>query len=178
MKRLRIALWVIVVLAAGLFGLFYHQLSQPKNDFVQSAMVGQPLPAFDLPAASTERPGLSDKDMGDGKARLLNIFGSWCIPCAAEAPQLDLLERSGAQIAAVAIRDRPEDVDRFLAQYGNPFTRIGGDKISEVQMAIGSAGVPETFVIAGDGTITYQHIGDIRADDVPVLLEELRKAEK
>ncbi|MWV29339.1 redoxin family protein [Aurantiacibacter rhizosphaerae] len=176
MKRLRYTLWIVVGFAAALFGLFAYQLSQPKDDFVESAMVGQPMPAFDLPPAVESRPGLSRADLADGEPKLLNVFASWCIPCAAEAPQLDALERAGANIVAVAIRDRTEDVDRFLAAYGNPFTRIGKDDISEVQLAIGSSGVPETFVIDGNGVITYQHIGDIRADDVPMLLEELRKA--
>jgi cytochrome c biogenesis protein CcmG/thiol:disulfide interchange protein DsbE len=176
MKRLRYSLWIIVGLAAALFGLFAYQLTQPKDEFVESAMVGQPMPEFDLPPAVQSRPGLSRADLADGTPRLLNVFASWCIPCAAEAPQLEALERSGANIVAVAIRDRPEDVERFLAIYGNPFTRIGRDDISEVQLAIGSSGVPETFVIDGNGTITYQHIGDIREDDVAVLLDELRKA--
>ena len=176
MKRLRYTLWIIVLLAAGLFGLFAYQLSQPKDDFVQSAMVGQQMPEFDLPPVVESRPGLSSADLADGQPRLLNVFASWCIPCAAEAPQLEALERAGANIVAVAIRDRPEDVERFLSLYGNPFTRIGKDDISEVQLAIGSSGVPETFVIDGTGRITYQHIGDIREDDVAMLLDELRKA--
>ncbi len=176
MKRLRYSLWIIVGIAGLLFGLFAYQLSQPKDDFVQSAMVGQAIPEFDLPAVVESRPGLSSADLADGEPRLLNVFASWCIPCAAEAPQLDALERAGANIVAVAIRDRPEDVERFLEVYGNPFTRIGRDDISEVQLAIGSSGVPETFVIDGNGVITHQHIGDIREDDVPRLLEELRKA--
>ena len=177
MKRLRYSLWVIVGIAAALFGLFAYQLTQPKDEFVQSAMVGEPMSDFDLPPAVPARPGLSRADLADGEAKLLNVFASWCIPCAAEAPQLEALERSGANIVAVAIRDRPEDVERFLSVYGNPFTRIGRDDISEVQLAIGSSGVPETFVIDGNGVITYQHIGDIREDDVPMLLEELRKAQ-
>lgn len=176
MKRLRYTLWIIVLLAAGLFGLFAYQLSQPKDDFVQSAMVGQQMPEFDLPPVVESRPGLSSADLADGQPRLLNVFASWCVPCAAEAPQLEALERAGANIVAVAIRDRPEDVERFLSLYGNPFTRIGKDDISEVQLAIGSSGVPETFVIDGNGRITYQHIGDIREDDVALLLDELRKA--
>lgn len=176
MRRLRYSLWIIVGIAAALFGLFAYQLTQPKDEFVASAMVGEPMPDFDLPAAVESRPGLSRADLSDGQPKLLNVFASWCVPCAAEAPQLEALERSGANIVAVAIRDRPEDVERFLANYGNPFTRIGRDDISEVQMAIGSSGVPETFVIDGNGVITYQHIGDIRESDVPVLLDELRKA--
>jgi cytochrome c biogenesis protein CcmG/thiol:disulfide interchange protein DsbE len=176
MKRLRWFLWGTVAVAAALFGLFGYQLTQPKQEFVQSAMVGKPMPAFDLPPASASRPGLAAADLADGTPKLLNVWGSWCVPCAAEAPQLDLLERSGANIVGIAIRDRPENVDRFLEVYGNPFTRIGRDDISEVQLSLGSSGVPETFVIDGTGRITYQHIGDIRPEQVATILEELRKA--
>jgi len=45
-----------------------------------------------------------------------------------------------------------------------------------VQLSLGSSGVPETFVVDGNGVITYQHIGDIRADDVAMILEKLREA--
>jgi cytochrome c biogenesis protein CcmG/thiol:disulfide interchange protein DsbE len=45
-----------------------------------------------------------------------------------------------------------------------------------VQLKLGSSGVPETYIIGGDGTILYQHIGDIRAEHVPMLLEKLQEA--
>jgi cytochrome c biogenesis protein CcmG/thiol:disulfide interchange protein DsbE len=176
MTRLRLFLWAIVVAVVALFGLFAWQLTQPKDEFVESAMIGKPMPAFSLPAIVPDRPGLSSTDLAEGRPHLLNIFASWCIPCAAEAPQLAALEKAGAPIVAVAIRDRPEDVSAFLARYGNPFTRIGGDDISSIQLEIGSSGVPETFVIDGKGVIRYQHIGDIRDEHVPILLAELRKA--
>jgi cytochrome c biogenesis protein CcmG/thiol:disulfide interchange protein DsbE len=174
---MRVFLWVLVVLVVGVLGLFAYQLRQPKDEFVESAMIGKPIPAFDLPAAVSDRPGLSSHDLADGRPKLLNVFASWCVPCAAEAPQLARLEASGANIVAVAIRDRPEDVAAFLGAYGNPFSRIGKDDISAVQLSIGSSGVPETFVIDGGGVIRYQHIGDIRDSDVAVLLEKLREAQ-
>ena len=176
MIRMRVFLWVLVVLVVGVLGLFAYQLRQPKDEFVESAMIGKPIPAFDLPAAVSDRPGLSSHDLADGRPKLLNVFASWCVPCAAEAPQLARLEASGANIVAVAIRDRPEDVAAFLGAYGNPFSRIGKDDISAVQLSIGSSGVPETFVIDGQGVIRYQHIGDIRDSDVSVLLDKLREA--
>ena len=176
MIRMRVFLWVLVALCAGLFGLFAYQLSQPKDEFVHSAMIGQEIPAFDLPAAVPDRPGLSSANLADGQPKLLNVFASWCVPCAAEAPNLARLEAGGANIVAVAIRDRPEDVAAFLAQYGNPFSRIGKDDISAVQLSLGSSGVPETFVVDGRGVIRYQHIGDIRDEDVAMLLEKLREA--
>lgn len=169
-------MWLPLMLFAGFLGVAAYQLTQPKDDFIASGMIGQKLPYFELPASIEERPGVSATDFADGKPRLLNIWASWCLPCIAEAPQLEALKEQGADIVGIAIRDDPADVTEFLARHGNPYTRIGRDDLSEVQLALGSSGVPETFVIDGEGTITYQHIGDIRADDVPMLLEKLREA--
>jgi cytochrome c biogenesis protein CcmG, thiol:disulfide interchange protein DsbE len=169
-------LWVPLFAFALFVGLAAYQLTQPKDEFVQSRMVGEELPYFDLPPAMDGVEGVSNASFADGQPRLLNIWASWCLPCIAEAPHLESLKKQGAEIVGVAIRDRPEDVARFLAQHGNPYSRIGRDDLSEVQLAIGSSGVPETFVIDGSGVIRHQHIGDIRADDVPRLLAELEKA--
>ena len=168
--------WILPALVAGLLGLFAYMLSQPKDEFVESAMIGEAIPPFDLPPIVADRPGLSSRDLSDGQPKLLNVFASWCVPCIAEAPNLAKLEASGANIVGIAIRDRPEDTAAFLAANGNPFSRIGRDDISEVQLSIGSSGVPETFVIDGQGVIRYQHIDDIRDGDVSVLLAELREA--
>jgi cytochrome c biogenesis protein CcmG/thiol:disulfide interchange protein DsbE len=168
--------WLLLGLVAGTLGLFAYMLTQPKDEFVESAMIGRPIPPFDLPPIVADRPGLSSRDLADGRAKLLNVFASWCVPCIAEAPNLARLEASGATIVGIAIRDRPEDAAAFLAQHGNPFSRIGRDDISAVQLSLGSSGVPETFVIDGQGVIRYQHIGDIRDSDVSVLLAELREA--
>ena len=73
--------------------------------------------------------------------------------------------------------NKPEDIARFLSQYGNPYRTIGSDVDSAVQLAMGSSGVPETFVIDGKGMIRHQHIGDIRPEDIPGILDQLRKAQ-
>lgn len=174
---IRWTLWVPLALFMLFIGFAAYQLTQPKDEFIASTMIGEPLPQFDLQPASVDRPGLTTQDLRDGKPRLLNVWASWCVPCVAEAPHLEALRRQGADIVGVAIRDRPEDVARFLANYGNPYSRIGSDDLSELQLAIGSSGVPETFVIDGQGIIRYQHLGDVRADDVPVLMRELAAAQ-
>jgi cytochrome c biogenesis protein CcmG/thiol:disulfide interchange protein DsbE len=174
MKRLRI--WLPLALFLGALALFAGRLLQPDNHLIVSKLVGKPLPAFTLPPAASDRPGLTNAQMATGKPRLLNIFASWCVPCAAEAPQLMALRKAGVEIDAIAIRDARPDVDAFLARWGNPYARIGLDARSGVQIALGSSGVPETFVIDGRGRIVHQHIGDIRADDVPKLLALLEQA--
>ncbi len=164
-----------IPLALFLFfaGLAAYMLANGRFETVPSGMVDKPLPEFSLPPAVDGLPGASQANFIGGEPKLLNIWASWCLPCIAEAPQLERLKEEGVEIIGIAIRDRPEDVADFLSRYGNPYTRIGADDISELQIEIGAAGVPETFVIDGEGKIRYQHIGDIRADDVPEILEIL-----
>ncbi|QUT07412.1 DsbE family thiol:disulfide interchange protein [Sphingobium phenoxybenzoativorans] len=173
----RALIWLPLLLFLAFFGLFASGLLKPDNRIIASRLVGQPLPAFSLPAAASDRSALASTQFATGKPRLLNIFASWCIPCAAEAPQLMALKQAGVEIDAIAIRDARPDVDRFLARYGNPYTRIGLDARSAVQMALGSSGVPETFVIDGKGKILHQHVGDIREDDVAGILKIVRDAQ-
>ncbi|NCP13974.1 MAG: DsbE family thiol:disulfide interchange protein [Sphingomonadales bacterium] len=174
--RSRLFLWLPLALFAFFAGVAGYMLTQDKDEFVESTMIGEPLPEFALEPAVAGLPGASKAHFVGGKPRLLNIWASWCLPCIAEAPQLEALQAEGVEIIGIAIRDRPEDVSNFLGRYGNPYAAIGSDKISEVQLAIGSSGVPETFVIDANGVIRYQHIGDIRQADVPMLLGELDNA--
>lgn len=169
-------LWLPLALFAALGGLFLAGLMQPEGRVITSKMVGKPLPQFALPAAASGRPPLSTAEFARGEPRLLNIFASWCVPCAAESPQLMALARAGVPIDGIAIRDAREDVDAFLARWGNPYDHIGLDARSSVQIALGSSGVPETFLIDGQGRIVDQHIGDIREEDVPDLIEKWKAA--
>jgi cytochrome c biogenesis protein CcmG/thiol:disulfide interchange protein DsbE len=177
-KPSRWALWLPLALFAGFIALVAVGLWRPASRDVHSAMIGKDLPRFDLPAAVPERPGLARSDMLGGKPRLLNIFASWCVPCAAEAQQLEQLRRLGVEVEGVAIRDKQDDLAAFLARNGNPYVRIGADPVSKIQFDIGSSGVPESFVIDARGVIRYQHIGVIAPDQVPLILAKLKEAER
>ena len=169
-------LWLPLISFLLLVAIAIWGLARPADKTIRSAMVGRPLPTFRLDPIVPGKPGVAAADFHKGNPRLLNVFASWCVPCAAEAPQLARLKAAGATIEAVAIRDKAADVQDFLARYGDPFAAVGSDPESEVQLAIGSSGVPETFVVDGKGRIVLQHIGDIRDDDVPEILAALEKA--
>lgn len=171
-------LFYLIPLALFLFfaGVAGYQLTQPKQTTIPSQMMDQSLPDFALPPALDGMAGASRADFIGGKPKLLNIWASWCVPCIAEAPHLERLKQEGVEIIGVAVRDRPEAVSGFLSRYGNPYTRIGSDDISELMLEIGASGVPETYVIDAKGNIRYQHIGDVRENHVPLLLEKLEEA--
>ena len=173
----RWAIWLPLAIFAVLAGLVAWGLAHPGSTQVQSRMIGQPLPAMDLPAASADQPTVSLPGAGEQGARLLNVWASWCVPCVVEAPVLDALAQQGVTIDGVAIRDKEEDIAAFLQRHGNPYRAIARDDVSALQLAIGSSGVPETFVIDADGIIRYQHIGPVMERDVPQILAQLRAAE-
>jgi cytochrome c biogenesis protein CcmG/thiol:disulfide interchange protein DsbE len=170
-------LWLPFLAFVLLFAVVTFGLKAPADRTIKSAMVGKPLPDFALAGIVPGKPGLSSRDFTPGKPRLLNVFASWCLPCIAEAPQLMALKQAGVEIDAVAVRDTTPALQEFLARNGDPYARIGDDRQSSVQLSIGSSGVPETFLIDAQGKIIEQHIGDIRADDVPDILAKLRAAQ-
>ncbi len=170
----RALIWLPLGLFVALCLVVGYGLYRPASKDVRSAMVGKPLPEFHLPPIIPDKPGLATEAFRQGKPRLLNVFASWCIPCAAEAPQLARLKAMGIEVDAIAIRDRPSDLRAFLQRYGDPFARLGDDPDSSVQLALGSSGVPETFVIDGQGRILLQHIGEIREDDVAEIAAAVR----
>ncbi len=161
-------LLVAVVVAVALYA--------PADRSVRSAMIGRPLPAFTLAPMVAAKPGVSSAAMKGGGPRLLNVFASWCVPCIAEAPQLMRLRDAGVRIDAVAIRDTGPAVADFLRRNGDPYAAIGDDPKSAVQLSLGSSGVPETFLIDGQGIVRRQWIGDIRADQVDEVIAALRDA--
>jgi cytochrome c biogenesis protein CcmG/thiol:disulfide interchange protein DsbE len=164
----------IILLGLIVAGLVWR-LAVPADRNVESKLAGKPVPAFDAPAVLPAKAGLSASDLRGGP-RLVNFFASWCVPCIAEAKTLAALKERGVQIDGIAVRDRGPDVARFLVQNGDPYARIGGDEQSQIQIAFGSSGVPESFVVDGRGIIRYQHIGPIEPEDVPTLLAKLAEA--
>ena len=133
---------------------------------IRSQLIGQPVPEFALPPALAGQAGpVVSADLATGQPRLVNIFASWCVPCIAEAPLLDGAAsaracRSTASRCATGREDLAALPRRVMATRSRA---IGADTDSRVQIALGSAGVPETFVVDGRGIIRHQHIGADRA---------------
>ena len=173
MKVLR---FLPIIVVALIVGAMVWRLANPPDSTIKSQLIGKPVPEFTAPAAMPGKPALASSDLADGRPKLVNFFASWCVPCIAEAPVLMELKRQGVPIVGIAVRDRPEDVARFLAEHGDPFERIGADRQSKLQLAFGSAGVPETFLIDGRGIIRMEHVGPIQPDEIPQIVQAVEAA--
>ena len=162
----------ILLLAWLLIGLAWR-LVKPPSPAVPSQMVERQVPSFNLPPAVPTKRGLKSADLATGGPKLVNIFGSWCVPCAGEAPVLNELKARGVKIDAIAVRDTPDAITAFLSEYGDPYEAIGSDAQSNVQIDLGSSGVPETFLVDGRGVIRRQYIGPMSHSNVPDVLQQL-----
>lgn len=174
-----------LLLFSALAGLFLLRLFAGDASRLPSALIGKPAPAFALPAVEglADRPGLSDADLRQGGVTLINVFGSWCAPCRQEHPLLMRLAKDeklaalGVRLVGVAYKDEPANIRDFLGRDGDPFAKIGDDHSGRAAIDLGVYGVPETFVVRGDGVIAYRFVGPISEESYrETLLPEIEKA--
>ena len=147
---------------AGLALVLFRALFLSPN-IVPPALINQPAPQVSLPALDVATEGFGPKELAAGRVTLVNVFGSWCAECHIEAPVLMQLaamtDKEGFEIYGFVQRDTPEKIRAFLAQTGNPFSRIGNDVDGKAGIEWGVYGAPETFVVDGKGVIRYKYTG-------------------
>src|SRR5471030_1036942 len=178
-------IFVLLPLVAflGLAALFFVRLGAGDASRLPSALIGHPAPKTDLPAlAGLERdgkaiPGLSNATF-EGAVTLVNVWASWCVPCADEVPFLEQLSKDKRiQLVGINYKDAPENAKRFLSRYGNPFMSSVADDNGRTSIDWGVYGVPENFLIGRDGRIAYKLVGPITAENFAKLLApEIEKA--
>jgi len=163
MRRLLAALPVLVALVFG--GFFLWGLNPDRDpNAIPSVLISQPAPTFDLPPVEgVGVPGLSRGDLtGNADPVVVNVFASWCLPCRAEHAVLTrIVERDGIRLFGINYKDKPEAARSWLEELGNPYERIGSDLDGRAGIEWGISGVPETFIVAGDGTVLYRYVGPI-----------------
>ena len=146
---------VFALLAAG----FYAGLGIDST-VLPSALIDQKAPDFVLPALPGTERGFSSADL-QGHVSLINIFASWCAPCRTEHPVLNALAKTKrVPIYGINYKDKPAAALAWLAELGNPYTRIGADD-GRVGIEWGVYGVPETFIVDREGHIRYKHVGPL-----------------
>lgn len=173
----KVLMFLPPVLFAGLAALFIVGMNREDPDNLPSVLAGKPAPAVQVTPLG-DGAVFGDADLRKPGVKLVNFFASWCAPCRSEHPMLEKLAAEGITIYGVNYKDRAEDALGFLGELGNPYTAIGQDA-GRMALDWGVYGVPETYVINGDGQIVLRFAGPISAAELersirPAIAEALK----
>jgi peroxiredoxin len=126
--------------------------------------VGRPAPSYatrTLAGDSASLRGLR------GRAVLLNVWATWCMPCRQEIPYLEQLYAShrgeGLDIIGVSI-DAPFEeakIATFAKEMGMTYP-IWLDPDRRVANVFFAYGVPASYLLDRKGVLRWQHVGVLR----------------
>lgn len=130
-------------------------LVEPADRVVAPEISGQDLDGADLSTADF-----------DGKILVLNLWGSWCPPCRAEAPVLRAVSEEsgdGVQFLGLLHKDKPTAAKAFNAKAGITYPSLY-DPAGEYQLAfvdsLPSQAIPTTWIIDSHGKVAARIIDD------------------
>ena len=181
-RRSPLVFLIPLILFCGLALVFAAGLFSGDASKVPSALIGKPAPSITLAVLDGLQregrpvPNFAMADLARGRATIVNVFASWCAPCRVEHPFLVAMAESEAvkagKVALVGLnyKDEAQNARRFLGALGNPYSAVGVDQAGRAAIEWGVYGVPETFVIAGDGRILEKHVGPLDAASAGRLL--------
>ncbi|MDT0683512.1 DsbE family thiol:disulfide interchange protein [Roseicyclus sp. F158] len=161
-----VLLFGVPLVFAAFAGLLLAGLAEREEsgDALPSALVGQDAPEMNLTPLG-DLPALDRAALEGPGPKLVNFWASWCVPCRAEHPLLEGLSEE-APLYGIAYKDKQADSLAFLAELGNPFDAASTDDTGRTGIEWGLYGVPETFVLDGDGTIVLRHAGPLTPEIV------------
>lgn len=149
------AIFAAFVILAGV-GMF-----RPDKDNLPSTFVGRSAPPVVL-GELPDKPTFSDETLKDGNVKMVNFWASWCAPCRVEHPNLTALAEEGVPLYGINYKDDPNAALKFLDELGDPYTGLGTDRTGrDTATNWGVYGIPETFVIDGEGTILLRFPGPV-----------------
>lgn len=112
---------------------------------------------------------------GLDKPAVVNIWASWCLPCRAEAPLLDLAFTTygdKVEFIGIDVQDDQQGAKTFLAEFGLEFDHHF-DKDREIANHYAGIGTPITFFFGPGGELVSTHNGVIDERTLALNIDEL-----
>lgn len=175
--RRRVGPWIAVGVLLAMLGLV---VALATSDPATRSVAASPLIGRQAPAIAAERlmGGRFDLAQQRGGFVVVNFFATWCVPCIKEHPELVEFSRAegpdGVTIVSVVYDDDPDDVRQFFDDNGGDWPVVI-DTDGRIALSYGVSGVPESYLVAPDGTVVTKLIGGVTADDLGQVLADARE---
>jgi len=147
---------------------------------VQSPLIGQPAPGFQLQTLDGERT--VDLANLDGDIVIINFFASWCLQCRAEHGDLvataDAFANQDVTFVQVSYQENSDDTLAYLSEVGSSSETVYlQDESSRTAIAYGVFGIPETYFIDSSGVVVGKIIGESDAFTLGATIDAIKRGE-
>ena len=174
--RGHLAIWIVVpvavTLALLLILLATRDSAQERNS--RSPLLGELAPAI---VGTTTTGEAFDLDDLRGTWVVVNFFSTNCVPCRVEHPELISFSERHAEVAdasvvSVVFDDSVANVETFFAENGGEWPVLA-EGSSDVAVAYGITGVPESYLLAPSGLVVWKYIGGVEADALDRVIDQI-----
>jgi cytochrome c biogenesis protein CcmG, thiol:disulfide interchange protein DsbE len=177
-SRRRIGPWIAGAVLVVLAGFVAVLATGGDDRGVRSTLIGLPAPGI---AGETIDGGRYDLTEQRGEYVVVNFFATWCVPCIREHPELvefDERHRAAgdASVVSVVFDSRPAQVLEFFERNGGEWPVVV-DPDGRTALDYGVSGVPESYLLAPDGTVLVKIEGGVTADELDRLLRQVQGEE-
>ncbi len=157
-KKTIIKIGLAVSVCIGIFIVLLSGL-ETKESSISTAMVGESVPAFELPEVMDTSVLLNESLFQQQPLTLLNVWAAWCGICKTEHQFLHQLKDLGITIIGLDYRDDRIAAKQVLEQTGSPYQAVIFDPRGSLAMDLGVFGTPTTFLIDQKGVILHRFTG-------------------
>jgi thiol-disulfide isomerase/thioredoxin len=141
---------------------------QPKG-LLEGDKTGSAVPTTQFPKLEGGLGSLADYK---GTPVVLNFFGSWCVPCRKETPDLQKVHQElgdKVRFLGLAVNDSAKDAKAFVLEFGATYD-IGRDANGKLFSELGGVNMPSTFFVSAEGKIVAAHAGALSASTLRDLI--------
>jgi thiol-disulfide isomerase/thioredoxin len=149
--------------------LRFTPADQEPKGLLQGDKTGTAVPTAPFPKLDGGLASLADYE---GTPLVLNFFGSWCVPCRKETPDLELVhEELGDKVRflGLAVNDSARDAKAFVEKFGATYD-MGRDANGKLFSQLGGVNMPSTFFVSAQGKIVAAHPGALSAQTLRDLI--------
>lgn len=137
------------------------------------------VPAPALEGDDLDGQSLSSSDF-EGQTIVVNLWGSWCVPCRKEAPALRDVSAAYAnkhvQFMGIDIQDNPSAARAFNRKFGITYPSIDDQSASNLlgfTTSLPTQAPPTTWIIDPEGRVAVRILGGVTSATLSGLIDDV-----